>query len=105
MMPTPRFTVLTVTAPGGDQSYVVVDTQTGHIVQGAYQTQAMALGAAAQYEEQVRAVSDCILCTRCETVTTDWVCWSTTYVEHFAYFCSNACMIQWLLHLRAQTED
>jgi hypothetical protein len=48
---------------------------------------------------------DTIVCLVCETLTKDWVCWSTTYVEEFAYFCSNDCMVKWLLHLRAQVED
>jgi hypothetical protein len=48
---------------------------------------------------------DCIVCAWCERVTADWVCWSTTYVEHFAYFCSNNCLMQWLVHLPAQVED
>jgi hypothetical protein len=29
---------------------------------------------------------DCIVCVMCETLTDDWVCWSTTYVEEFAIF-------------------
>jgi hypothetical protein len=51
------------------------------------------------------AWSECIVCAWCERVTTDWVCWSTTYVEHFAYFCSNNCLMQWLVHLPAHVEQ
>ena len=51
------------------------------------------------------AWSECIVCAWCERVTTDRVCWSTTYVEHFAYFCSNNCLMQWLVHLPAHVEQ
>jgi hypothetical protein len=104
-MPSPRFTVLTITDPSGDPGYVVFDTQTGGLVQGVHRTHAVALEAAAHYEAQMRLWSDRIVCVRCDTVSRDWVCWSTTYVEEFAYFCSNECLIQWLLHLRAHVED
>ena len=44
---------------------------------------------------------DCIVCAWCDAVSADWVCWSTTYVEEFAYFCSNDCLMAWLAVLTA----
>ena len=48
---------------------------------------------------------DCIVCVWCETVAKNWVCWSTTYVEEFAYLCSNNCLMQWLVRLPAEVEE
>jgi hypothetical protein len=48
---------------------------------------------------------NCIVCVMCETLTDDWVVWGAAYVEEVYYFCSNDCLIQWLVRLGLEVTD
>jgi hypothetical protein len=39
----------------------------------------------------------CIICGMCEAIADDWVCWGSAYVEEVFYFCTNDCLVQWLV--------
>lgn len=48
---------------------------------------------------------DSIVCLVCETVTATWVMRCEQYVEEVDFFCSNDCLLQWLLRLKTAVED
>ena len=48
---------------------------------------------------------DCVVCVMCEDLTDDWVVWGAAYVEEVYYFCSNVCLVRWLVRLKMEAKE